>query len=53
MVTLKAKTDFNNGKGLNKKKGDTFPCDEEVAKALIGSGYASKVDVSHKKQEKK
>ncbi len=53
MVTLKAKTDFNNGKGLDKKKGDTFPCDEGTAKALIKYGYASKVDVSHKKQVKK
>ena len=53
MVTIKAKTDFNNGKGVDKKKGDTFPCDEATAKVLISAGYAVKVDESHKKMTKK
>jgi len=53
MVTLKAKTDFNNGKGLDKKKGDTFPCDEFAADFLIKVGYAEKVKESHKGQIKK
>ncbi len=53
MVTLKAKTDFNNGKGLDKKKGDTFPCDEAMANFLIKAGYVEKVKESHKDQTKK
>lgn len=53
MVTLKAKTTFNNGKGLDKKKGDTFPCDEATAKVLIDSKLAEKVKESHKDQVKK
>ena len=53
IVTVEAKTDFNNGKGLDKKKGDTFPCDEFTANFLIKAGYVSKVKISHKDQTKK
>ena len=48
MANLKAIRNFNNGKGLDKKKGDTFSCDEVTAKALIDAQFAEKVKVSHK-----
>lgn len=53
MANLKAIRNFNNGKGLDKKKGDTFSCDEITSKSLIDAKFAVKVKESHKDQVKK
>lgn len=53
MLNLKALRNFNNGKGLIKKEGDTFEASKEEAKRLLEFKLAEKVEVSHKKIVKK
>jgi len=53
MANLKAIRNFNNGKGLDKKKGDTFFVDEITATFLIDAKFAEKIKESHKDQVKK